>query len=545
MKNSLDDCSVALKIGINKNHIDNYVLETDEGTKRSKEKFYKNAANSRNEYINNQHIIFNKYLVEIKNELANRFRGLMPVDKTQEYEDRKKEVDNLFYLVRLYSEMSDSFKLGFDYLVSSINCDTSLDDLISIIKKFIDKFKELNIILNIDDFKYTMFTEDFMNALFKTDDFNYIKDTFESIYFKCPDIKLQLKMNLRYILEKYSKQLNEKVIMFRDDLSKQYMVHSGNVIEKYALSRKDLGEAIAIDEYYNTKVFLDGELKINDYLINSPVRDKNYNTFALNENYDSLSDSDKQYFSSSMMGFYVTLNELKKYYNYEFMIKDLLERYKSKDTIKAQYTSKKKEVEKEENKRLAIYKEYLRASGVGFLAKKSDQKIKDAMLKMNEQVKNLDKIRREFVDLEITYNLSNLVSSASIYDLFMSSLTSFDFLEKCFLDNEDFNSKSLEENVTEFLRFLYNPNNNLLRKINVFTDYNIIDIIADKYKLLNLNINSEMVNPDNIESTMNIASFINLVQNIDRSNIDIHTIHNLCRMHEIINTDSDDSSSLI
>ena len=545
MKNSLDGCSVVIKIDINKNHIDNYVLETDEGTKRTKEKFYKNAANSRNEYINNQHIIFNKYLVEIKNELANRYKNLMPTDKTLGYDDKKNEVSNLFYLVKLYSDMADSFKFGLDYLVSSISSDTSLDDLISVIKNFIGKLKDLNIVLSIEDFKYSMFTEDFMVSLFKTDDFNYIKDTFESIYFKCPDIKLQLKMNLRYILEKYNKQLNEKVILLRDDLSTRYLVHSGNVIEKYALSRKELGEAIATDEFYNTKLFLDGECKINDYLDNSPVRDKNFNTFALNENYGELSDADKQYYSSSMMGFYVTLNELNKYYNYEFIIKDLIERYKSKDTIKTQYTSKKKEVEKEESKRLSIYKDYLRATGVGFLAKKNDQKIKDCMLKMNEQIKTLDKLKNELADLEITNNLSNLVSSASIYDLFMSSLTSFDFLEKCFLNNENFADKSLEDNITEFLRFLYNPNNSLLRKINVFTDYNIVDIIADKYKLLNLNITSEMVNPDNIESTMNTASFINLIQNIDRSNIDIHTIYNICRMHEIIDSNTGDVSSLI
>lgn len=545
MKNNLDSNSIAIKIDINKKHVDNYVLETDDGTKRTKEKFYKQAATSRNEYINNQHIIFDKYLVEIKNELAYRFKNLMPISKSNYYDEKSREVDSLFNLVNLYSNMSDSFKLNLDYLVSSINSETSLEDLISIIKNYINKFREFGINLSIEDFKYTMFTENFMNAIFKSDDFNYIKDIFESIYFKCPDIKLQLKMNLKFTIEKYEKQLHEYVLSRCDSLSKQHLVHSGNVIEKYALSRRELGEGIAKDEYYNIKRFLDGEYKINDYLENSPVRDKNYNTFSIGEDYMSLSENDKQNFSSSMMGFYVTLNELKKYYKYEFMIKELLERYKQKDSIKSQYSAKKKEVLKEEDKRLAIYKEYLRANGVGFLAHKNDQKIKDSMLKMNEHVKNLNKLREELSDLEITYSLSNLVSSASIYDLLMISLTSFDFLEKCFVKNEDFSSKTLEENVLEFLRFLYNPNNSLLRKINVFTDYNIVDIIADKYRLLNLNVTSEMVNPENIESTMNIASYINLIQNIEKSNIDIHGIYNLCRMHNIIDSDVDENSNLI
>lgn len=545
MKNNLDNNSIAIKIDINKNHIDNYVLEIEEGTKRTRDKFYKQAANSRNDYINNQHIIFSKYLVEVKNEIASRLKNNMPVDKSESYNEKQKEVDGLFDCVRLYSSMSNSFKLNLDYIVASINDDIGLDDLISIIKNFINKFKGFGIFLSVDDFKYTMFTEEFMIALFKTEDFNYIKEIFEKIYFNCPDIKLQLKMNLKFILEKYSKQLSEFVESHRSDLSKNYLVHSDNVIEKYAFSRKELGEAIATDEYYNTKLFLDGEKKVTDYLENSPLREKNYNTFAINEDYNALDENDKQYYSSSMMGLYVTLNELKKYYNYEFIIKDLLERYKSKDTIKTQYAAKKKEVEKEENKRLSIYKEYLRASGIGFLAKKSDQKIKDSMLKMNEQIKVINKLSMELDDLEITNNLSNLVSSASIYDLFMSSLTSFSFLEKSFSNNESFNGISLEENINEFLRFLYNPNNSILRKINVFTDYNIVDIVADKYKLLNLNVNSEMVNSENIDSTMETVLFINLIQNIEKSNIDIHKISNLCRMSEIINTNNVEATNLI
>lgn len=545
MKNNVDNNSIAIKIDINKNHIDNYVLEIEEGTKRTKDKFYRQAANSRNDYINSQHIIFSKYLVEIKNEIASRLKNDMPVDKSESYNEKQKEVDGLFDCVRLYSSMSNSFKLNLDYIVASINDDIGLDDLISIIKNFINKFKGFGISLSIDDFKYTMFTEEFMIALFKTEDFNYIKEIFEKIYFNCPDIKLQLKMNLKFILEKHSKQLCEFVENHRSDLSKNYLVHSDNVIEKYAFSRKELGEAIATDEYYNTKLFLDGEKKVTDYLDNSPTREKNYNTFAINEDYNSLDEKDKQYFSSSMMGLYVTLNELKKYYNYEFIIKDLLERYKSKDTIKTQYVAKKKEVEKEENKRLSIYKEYLRACGIGFLAKKSDQKIKDSMLKMNEQIKVINKLSMELDDLEITNNLSNLVSSASIYDLFMSSLTSFSFLEKSFSNNDSFNGINLEENINEFLRFLYNPNNSILRKINVFTDYNIVDIVADKYKLLNLNVNSEMVNSENIDSTMETVLFINLIQNIEKSNIDIHKISNLCRMSEIINTNDVEATNLI
>ena len=54
------------------------------------------------------------------------------------------------------------------------------------------------------------------------------------------------------------------------------------------------------------------------------------------------------------------------------------------------------------------------------------------------------------------------------------------------------------------------------------------------YKLLNLNVTDEMINPDNIDSTLESVKFINLIQNINRSTINFHRIENICKMHEII-----------
>lgn len=101
--------------------------------------------------------------------------------------------------------------------------------------------------------------------------------------------------------------------------------------------------------------------------------------------------------------------------------------------------SKKKELDKEEANRQKIYKEYLKASGIGFFAKKDNIKKKNTMLKMNEEIKKLKSLYDEYNDLEITYNLNRLSESASIYDLFMISLSSFSFIEKMFTTNENFN----------------------------------------------------------------------------------------------------------
>jgi len=525
---------IAKKIEIDKNHIDNFVLETEEGTKRTKEKFYREASEQRNNYIQKQLSYFEECLSEVKKEIAERFRQEMPQDKTEEYASAQVNVDHLLDLIVLNSNTSNSFKLKFDYIVSSITDKTSLEELNSILEKFVDRMRECGISLTIEDFNYTMFTKQYMTSFLKNTEFVLLKETFEKIYFACPDIKLQLKMNLEYIIECHSKELEQHVLSFKNTEFKANAVDADSVILKYIDARQDVGTRMAMDEFFNTKLFLDGKKKLSDYLPEAPARNKNFDMFVMGGTHSALSLDEKEHYDSAIMGLYLTLNELKKYYHYEPMILDLIERYKQKDSAKNAYQTKKKEIEKEEKNRQAIYKEYLKATGVGLFARKNETKMQDAKLKMNEQVRKLHELYEQLNNEEINYYLSEVSESASIYDLFLTALRSFSFLEKFFTTDENFVEIDLESNVVNFLRFLYNPNNNFLRKINAFADYNITDVVAEKYKLLKLNVSSENIDADNIDSTLESVRFINLVQNVNRSTFNFHKIENLCKMNEIV-----------
>ena len=528
---SLDESPVIKEININKNHIDNFILDTKEGTKRVKEKFHKNAVNERNKYIYKENIKFSDYKVLIENEMVERLKKIMPIDKTNQYTSDLVKVNNLFELVKLNCNISNTFKLKLDFIISSINENTSLDELNISIKKFIDKLKEIGITLTINDFKYTMFTEQYMSSYLKNYKFNNMKEIFEDIYFNCPDIKLQLKMCLINIINIYKRKIDLYVKNYTTSLFEKNEINSSDVFYKYKSLRNSIGSTMAKDEYYNTKIFLDDKLKIGDYLEDSAARSKNFNTFTTN--YDLLDEYGKNSYNNATMGLYLTLNELKKYYNYEFIIEDLLKRYKEKDSAKTNFMSKKKELDKEEANRQKIYKEYLKASGIGFFAKKDNIKKKNTMLKMNEEIKKLKSLYDEYNDLEITYNLNRLSESASIYDLFMISLSSFSFIEKMFTTNENFNENDLYSNVDDYFKFIFNPNNDFLRETNALVEYNLTNIISEKYKLLDLNVTEESINKDNIDATLDILRYINLIQNISKSNISLNTIYNIYQMTKI------------
>ena len=528
---NLDESPVIKEININKNHIDNFILDTKEGTKRVKEKFHKNAVNERNKYIHKENIKFSDYKVLIENEMVERLKKIMPIDKTNQYTSDLVKVNNLFELVKLNCNISNTFKLKLDFIISSINENTSLDELNISIKKFIDKLKEIGITLTINDFKYTMFTEQYMSSYLKNYKFNNMKEIFEDIYFNCPDIKLQLKMCLINIINIYKRKIDLYVKNYTTSLFEKNEINSSDVFYKYKSLRNSIGSTMAKDEYYNTKIFLDDKLKISDYLEDSAARSKNFNTFTTN--YDLLDEYGKNSYNNATMGLYLTLNELKKYYNYEFIIEDLLKRYKEKDSAKTNFMSKKKELDKEEANRQKIYKEYLKASGIGFFAKKDNIKKKNTMLKMNEEIKKLKSLYDEYNDLEITYNLNRLSESASIYDLFMISLSSFSFIEKMFTTNENFNENDLYSNVDDYFKFIFNPNNDFLRETNALVEYNLTNIISEKYKLLDLNVTEESINKDNIDATLDTLRYINLIQNISKSNISLNTIYNIYQMTKI------------
>ena len=528
---NLDESPVIKEININKNHIDNFILDTKEGTKRVKEKFHKNAVNERNKYIHKENIKFSDYKVLIENEMVERLKKIMPIDKTNQYTSDLVKVNNLFELVKLNCNISNTFKLKLDFIISSINENTSLDELNISIKKFIDKLKEIGITLTINDFKYTMFTEQYMSSYLKNYKFNNMKEIFEDIYFNCPDIKLQLKMCLINIINIYKRKIDLYVKNYTTSLFEKNEINSSDVFYKYKSLRNSIGSTMAKDEYYNTKIFLDDKLKIGDYLEDSAARSKNFNTFTTN--YDLLDEYGKNSYNNATMGLYLTLNELKKYYNYEFIIEDLLKRYKEKDSAKTNFMSKKKELDKEEANRQKIYKEYLKASGIGFFAKKDNIKKKNTMLKMNEEIKKLKSLYDEYNDLEITYNLNRLSESASIYDLFMISLSSFSFIEKMFTTNENFNKNDLYSNVDDYFKFIFNPNNDFLRETNALVEYNLTNIISEKYKLLDLNVTEESINKDNIDATLDTLRYINLIQNISKSNISLNTIYNIYQMTKI------------
>ncbi|MBQ6323904.1 MAG: hypothetical protein IJI22_03625 [Bacilli bacterium] len=520
------DTSIVKKIEIDKNHIENFPLETEEGTKRAKEKYHIAQVEQRNSYVQKEIEIFECHKKNVEEEMQKRLKLRMPNDKSDYFSVKEKEVSTLLNNVKFNSNISNSFKLNLDFILAKINEETSLEELNDLILDFINKFREFGINLTIDDFKYSMFTEEYMMA-FLEDDSNKSKEVFDNIYYSCPDLKMHIKMNLLDIINKYDKELSSYVEKLKS--TEEF----SELINKYSLERANLDEEVMRDEYTNLNSFLNKDLIIANYLDDNQTLIKTYNDLCIGGDYNSLSIEDKDKFNVEINSLFGVLNELSTYYKFLPIITNLLERYKDKATIKGTYSSKKKEYDKENSIREKLYKNYLKANGIGFLAKKKPLKIKNIKLKMNEQVRKLITLRDELLDLEITSKICELDETASIYDFFYRGLSSFEYLEKMFSDKELF-SDSLEDNIDAYFKYLYSPNNYFIRKTNAFSEDDIATVIADKYKLLGIAVNSEEISSETISEKIKNIEFVKKVQSIDNSEISREFIDNMCKMNEIV-----------
>lgn len=532
---NLEENYIVKDININTNHIDNYQLETTEGTKKVKEIFYKTAVLNRNDYVTKEIEKFENYKNDVANLLNDRVNDILPIDNSSKFDSLDKRIEEIEKLV-IYSDNSidDAYKLGIDFLLAQINDEISLVQLNKLLNEYFKIFEEASVGLTLDDFCYTMYTENFMDCFIdhrndeKLDE--RMQEVFEKLYFECPMIIEQIKNNLIYIVKKYSKELKSSVSKKLDEGLKREEITLNNLVSNYLDTRLKLENEYDLDPYYLLDMFITNKRNINEYVTGAMARINNFNRFAVNGNYDELDDTSKIKYDESMLDFYNTYTELNEYYRYESIIKDLITKFKERNTFASQYNSKLKEIEAEEKNRLKISKAYLKACGVGFLARVNHANQKLLKMQMNDQANKLDNLYKEARDLKIGNNFATKLNDASsIYDLLITAFSSFSYLNSKF--NELFGMEKdydFKKEFERFFRFLYSPYNDFLRRTSCLNDFDMATILADKYKLLGLNVNNEDLSSANYMQTFDIVKFIKIVINANKCSLSLRQIKFIC-----------------
>lgn len=528
------------EISINNDHINTFKLELESGTKKMKEKFHKSAVKERNEYIEEQIKKFDKYQVEVYRLLKLRVNSLLPSDKSNHYDSLKKNIEKEKQIIVFNnSDYSIDFKLGIFKLISSIdiNDDVSLNTINNTFLNIIKIFEDASSKLTISDFTYSMFTEKYMHVFLDNIEKNnrfeeVMKKCFDSIYWECPDIIKHLKLNFWSLLEKYE----EKLKIYTDTVSYQLLQKTGydknSLIDKYLGNVNKYNLEVSRDEFYNLDSFLSKKKNVLDYLDGSATRVKNLDQFVIDGEFKDIEDSSKFY--DNMVELAHTLSVLKLYYRYEFIIKDIQDKYSKKDANKSVFSNKLKEVNTEEGKRKKIYNDYLKACGKNLFHKVNEEKIKSNKLAINEEILKLDTLYNELHDLEIVELINKKVNSTdSLYDLFSLSYESYYYLEKMFNEHfKDSDDYSFEEELNKYFDFIYSPYNDFLKKINGFSMVDVSSVITDKYRLLGINVTNDNISIDNLDSFMDSVNYVKFIDDILKGDLSFDDINVIVKFRE-------------
>lgn len=541
------------EISINSEHINTFKLELESGTKKMKEKFHKSAVKERNEYVEEQIKKFDKYQVEVYRLLKLRVNSLLPSDKSNHYDSLKKNIEKEKQIIVFNnSDYSVDFKLGIFKLISSIdiNDDVSLNTINNTFLNIIKIFEDASIKLTISDFTYSMFTEKYMHVFLDNIEKNnrfeeVMKKCFDSIYWECPDIIKHLKLNFWSLLEKYE----EKLRIYTDAVSYQLLQKTGydknSLIDKYLGNVNKYNLEVSRDEFYNLDSFLSKKKNVLDYLDGSATRVKNLDQFVIDGEFKDIEDSSKFY--DNMVELAHTLSVLKLYYRYEFIIKDIQDKYSKKDANKSVFSNKLKEVNTEEGKRKKIYNDYLKACGKNLFHKVNEEKIKSNKLAINEEILKLDTLYNELHDLEIVELINKKVNSTdSLYDLFSLSYESYYYLEKMFNEHfKDSDDYSFEEELNKYFDFIYSPYNDFLKKINGFSMVDVSSVITDKYRLLGINVTNDNISVDNLDSFIDSVNYVKFIDDILKGDLSFDDINVIVKFREFEPIEVPDDDEII
>ena len=164
-------------------------------------------------------------------------------------------------------------------------------------------------------------------------------------------------------------------------------------------------------------------------------------------------------------------------------------------------------------------------------------------VKIKEVINKLTTLYQELEELEIDVNVGKyLTEGSSVYDLLVTSLSSYIYIENILVEkfqdiDVDFN---LANYVKRYMKFIYNPNADFLHKITALLDYDIAEVISEKYGLLGMNVEKDAISQDSIDTTVSSVKVTTIINNIKRSNLTIEEIKLICDIKKIDYTIEDE-----
>ena len=453
---------------------------------------------------------------------------------TKEYIEKinaLQEVRRVFNPYNTYYE-----KMGFDELIYHISnyYVFNFDSVDKIIHDFIDKFELAGIKLTERDFDYTYYVNKYMRVFLNVRenkaDTDSLNKTFEEIYWVNPDLIGHIELNFRKLIRKYSKKFEDYVRKLRRDYEREYNVETyRDCIKKLEQAYADLIDAEEEDVPSITSKALKGEFDISQYLPTNKFRQSAYSSFISPD----VSLEDKE----TMNRICITLDKLganlKEYGEY-LEIAPMLDEFKNQyEKLATQTTTNNTEMKALENVIKKQESELERLNRKIFKRDDNRSLKIDSVSRAKKLYSLYKKYDEEYIKSHVLQVLNINMTISEVLDLYYS----FDYFKKMTI--QSVYSLNLYNDIIEksklFDSFAMNPTNIIARGLSIFEENNIPRIIANKYKLNNIQINEEDIEGDNISALNSKIQLIDRINKIENSGVTVDQIWFLVKSQDILN----------
>lgn len=471
-------------------------------------------------FVRERDIIF----TEIKSRYEKINYVKAPIDTSMDTELIKKLEHNL-YQITPYNTFYD--KMGLSKIIYDLKhfYKNNLLEINNDISSALDKFKEVGVALSIKDFNYSFYVTNYMKGFFSSEgrDNELLKNSFESIYWQCPNLIKHIELNFRVLFRKYNKKFDKYIANQTNTIIKEHNGRDAISTElKEAIERKYNTETN--DRYLIINSFLSGDKKIEDYTEDKIIQ--LYSNFVLKE-----ANSIEEYASYNRVLYNVvqSLLEYQKYLKYKYLIDNAKKIYNEKDNYKKITATSLKAIKKKEKAMMKANKKIM-----SLLRKNKTEKIESLSVLLNNGIVELSKMYEELDVNGFCEELTQKVTGDyTIEDVLKFMYSHYDYIYQTLKDNVG-EEGDADQELNDLKEFIYNPNNDVINNIPFLDESNIATIISDHYKLLNVNIPVESFENGEVDSIVDNINQILLFDALKRNDINREDIAFICEVNKKI-----------
>lgn len=293
-------------------------------------------------------------------EIKKRYEKISKTKPNIELEEAMQRLENNKGVLYLLNTVDTSYeKMDLDKALFNLNhyYSKKLEIVNNTILFCIKKFEEVGIKLELKDFDYSEYVKEYLKVFLcemEKEEINSkkIKNKFDEIYWKCPDLIPHIVLNIKFLYLKYEKNID-----------KYYKNQKNNLVKNFTpddLRKRFFELEIQVDKYISTnkeiitKKLLNGELNPKEYKENNLT--ENYLKFINKDELDLSNENRMNEIDINLQKLLNSLCEYKKYLEYKFLIDDIAKIYQEKEKYKNIYANTLKIVNKKEAKREKLNK---------------------------------------------------------------------------------------------------------------------------------------------------------------------------------------------